>query len=283
LFKVFSTTEGIESPCEVPQVARIAVVDDNHSARLFAAACLRQSGHEVQELDPSCLFEILRALHEQPVDLLVTDLVMPHCPGMSLIRACREDVHLKELKILLLTAFGDLKLARFLQTQGNVHYLSKPVAPQALTDCVNLYLQGDLNVDLGWSLDCQGVVAVVDDSQLSRRYHAACLRKSGYRPMEVPPGDLSAVVNTLKEAPPEVLLLDFLMPSFRGDALIRALRASETPALRDLPILLVTAHTPDGALGYSLQGLRVEVFPKPVTPETLSSKVRELILARRGS
>jgi len=260
-------------------VARIAVLDDNPSARLFAVACLKQSGHEILELEPTCLYSVLKALHESPVDVLVTDLIMPTCPGLTLIQACREDVHLKDLKILLLTAFGDLKLARFLQAQGNVHYLSKPVAPQALTECLNLFLQGDLDVDLGWSLDCQGVVAVVDDSQLSRRYHAACLRRSGYKPLEITPGDLTAVVSTLKEAPPDALLLDFLMPTFRGDALIRALRASDVPKLQKLPILLVTSHSPDDSVGFSLQGLRVEVFQKPVAAADLVDKVKEMILA----
>jgi len=261
-------------------VARIAILDDNQSAKLFASACLRQNGHEIEELEPICLFEVLKVLHERPVDLLVTDLVMPTCPGMTLIRACREDVHLRDLKILLLTAFGDQQLAHFLQAQGNVHYLSKPVAPQTLTDCANLFLEGGLDLDLGWSLDCRGVVAVVDDSQLSRRYHATCLRKFGYKPVEVIPGDLTAAVTALREAKPDAMLLDFLMPSFRGDALIRALRASEVTGLQKLPILLVTAHNPDEAMAHSLHGLCVEVCPKPVAPDALALMVQEMMRSR---
>ena len=145
---------------------------------------------------------------------------------MSLIRACREDVHLKELKILLLTANGVRRLARFLQSMGNIHYLSKPVAPQEFSECIDCFLQGNLELDPGWSLDCQGIVAVVDDSQLSRIFQMKCLRRGGFKPLEIIPDTLTNVLKTLEQGEPDALLLDFMMPSFRGDALIRALRES---------------------------------------------------------
>ncbi len=264
-------------------MARIAVVDDNPSARLFAEACLKQSGHEAQVLLPTCLYEVLRALHDTPPDLLVTDLVMPGCSGMTLIRACREDEHLKNLKILLLTAHGDRRLARFLQFLGNIHYLSKPVAPQEFTECIEDFLLGNLEVDLGWSLDCQGVVAVVDDSHLSRFFHMKCLRRNGFKPLEIIPDNLTKVMNTLEQTKPDALLLDFLMPNFRGDALIRALRASNIASLRELPVLMVTAHHPDDVTGLGPQVEHVDVLFKPLLPEELISKVQELLRVQGGA
>ncbi len=246
-------------------------------------ACLKQGGHEVQEIVPSCLFEVLGRLHEQAFDLLLADLIMPGCPGMTLIRACREDTHLKELKILLLTAHGDRKLARFLQHMGNIHYLRKPVAPQELAECVEDFLRGQLEVDLGWSLDCQGVVAVVDDSQLSRHYHMNCLRRNGFKPLEIPPESLTSVMKTLEQAAPDAMLLDFLMPSFRGDALIRALRASPVAALRELPILLVTAHHMEESTDREPTVEGAEVLFKPVLPEDLVARLQALLREYRGT
>jgi len=256
-------------------MARIAVVDDNPGARHFAAACLKSAGHEIQELEPTCLFDLLAVLHPNPPEVLITDLIMPGCPGQTLIRACREDAHFKDLKILLLTAHGDQKLAKFLRGMGNIHYLSKPVAPAALADCVDRFLSGDLEVDPGWTLSCRGVVAVVDDSRLSRTFHAACLRKQGFRPLEIDPQDLTTVLHTLDEGQPNLLLLDFLMPRFRGDALIRALRASEKAHLRELPILMVTAHQPSVDQEALQRSEGVEVLSKPIAPERLIAKVCE--------
>lgn len=256
-------------------MARIAVVDDNRGARHFAAAALKPQGHEVIEVEPSCLFEVLSVLHPNPPDLLITDLVMPGCPGQTLVRACREDAHFKDMKIILLTAHADAALAHFIQAMGNVHFLSKPVAPMDLADCVDRYLQGDLEVDPAWSLDCQGEVAVVDDSRLSRTVHAAALKKAGFRPLEIDPQDLSATLHLLEAHRPDLLVLDYLMPRFKGDALIRALRASQEDALREIPILLVTAHREDDLESLSQRMMGVEVLFKPVGAEELVQKVRK--------
>lgn len=262
-------------------VAKIAVLNDNANSMASVSACLKQDGHEVLEIHPSCLYDVLAVLHESPVDLLLTDLLIPGSPGLTLLRACREDIHLKHLKILLLTAFGDQKVARFLQSHGNIHYLSKPISPEELVECVNLYLGDDLTVDPGWSLSCRGTVAVVDDSHLCRCFHANHLRRNGFRPLEIPPDDLTSVLNILKETRPNMLLLDFLMPKFRGDALIRAIRASDIQDLREMPVLLVTAHYPEDPSGLIFYGEGVEILFKPVGPGQLIAKVEAMVQAPR--
>lgn len=254
-------------------MSSIYVVEDSAGTRQFIATALGKAGHEVTEILPTCLFSVLEVLHKGLPDLLIVDLLMPNCPGQTLIRAVREDQHLKACRILLLTSHGDERLAQFLQAMGNIHYLAKPVAPQALADCVEGLLSNAQEPDPGWTLACEGVVAVVDDSQLSRTYHATCLRKSGFRPVPIEPTGLLDTVQAIEEARPDLLVLDFLMPGFTGDALIRALRSRE--ALRELPVLVVTAHQ-----GKEIQSLltnlgEVEVLFKPLHPDTLIEGVRK--------
>jgi CheY-like chemotaxis protein len=138
-------------------------------------------------------------------------------------------------------------------------------------------------VDLGWSLDCQGVVAVVDDSQLSRHFHMNCLRRNGFKSLEILPESLTAVMKALEQAAPDAMLLDFLMPGFRGDALIRALRASPIDSLRELPILLVTAHHRQDESGSEPQVEGVDVLFKPILPEALVAKLQALLKDDRGT
>ncbi|MDR3683014.1 MAG: response regulator [Geothrix sp.] len=258
-------------------MARVAVVDDDPMVRRFIMGCLESQGHDLQELEPTCLFSILSALHEAPPDLLITDLIMPDCPGQTLIRVCREDPHLKHLKILLLTGHGDIALAHFLQTMGSTHYLTKPVAPPELADCVKRFLQGDLAVDPGWSLARRGVVAVVDDSRLSRAYHSACFRKSGFQPVEIDPTGLRETLEALVRTQPDIIVLDYLMPNFNGDALIRAFRAVAPEPIRSIPILVVTAHS-SRDLDILIQAHHgVEVLSKPIYPADLIVSVEVLL------
>jgi len=66
---------------------RILLVDDDASiAELLADACVSQ-GHEVVSCTvPAAALEYL---NEQPVDLLVADIVMPGITGLSLISQAR--------------------------------------------------------------------------------------------------------------------------------------------------------------------------------------------------
>ncbi|BDU73701.1 response regulator [Mesoterricola silvestris] len=254
-------------------MARIMVVDDNPTASLFVANSLRPLGHEVEVVEPTCLFAVFQALHGNPPDLLITELVMPSCPGLTLLRFCLEDAHLAKVKIIVLTRAGDRDLGTFLQQCGNVHYLPKPVSPTALAQDATAFLEGRLKLNHGWDLACQGVVAVVDDSRMARAYHATCLRKFGFRPVEVDPAELYATKRTLEELKPDLVLLDYVMPAFTGEALLRAIRA--TPALEDTPVLVVTSLQEPELEDRLASFGGVGIANKPLSVEGLQSRVLE--------
>ena len=110
---------------------------------------------------------------------------------------------------------------------------------------------------------------------MSRTFHAACLRKQGYRGIQIEPTDLLATVMAIEESQPQMLIVDYLMPKFRGDALIRAIRGRES--LRKIPILVVTAHRSDELIAQLLPIGGVEVAFKPISPEDLVGLVRDIL------
>lgn len=115
-------------------MARIAIVDDSHLARTYTATCLRKVGHEVVEIDPLSIFDVLKTLREGQPELLLMDYLMPGCPGASLVRACREDPALKEIPILVITAHHDDAVQDRLARMGSLSFLHKPFEPKALQD-----------------------------------------------------------------------------------------------------------------------------------------------------
>jgi two-component system chemotaxis response regulator CheY len=117
-------------------MARIAIVDDSRLARMFAAAALRAKGHEIVEVEPTSLFEVLRVLRESPVDLAIVDFLMPNCPGESLVRACREDSALEAMPLLVVSAHRDETTLMRLQVLGISGFLLKPAEPAALAEKV---------------------------------------------------------------------------------------------------------------------------------------------------
>ncbi|WP_243329185.1 response regulator [Mesoterricola sediminis] len=117
-------------------MAKIAIVDDSRLARTFTATVLRRLGHEVEEIDPASIFEVVRMLKEVGPDLLVMDFLMPNCPGMSLARVCREEAALAGMRILVITAHHDEEVATRLTQMGVAGILYKPVEAAGLAEQV---------------------------------------------------------------------------------------------------------------------------------------------------
>jgi two-component system cell cycle sensor histidine kinase/response regulator CckA len=112
----------------------ILLVEDDESVRLLTARGLRSRGFTV--IEASNGLEALKALDEQSIDLLVSDVVMPEMDGPALAKAMRE--RNPDLKVVFISgsAFGEnvlqkpFSLAQLVaavkQTIGN-HQAAKPV------------------------------------------------------------------------------------------------------------------------------------------------------------
>jgi two-component system, chemotaxis family, chemotaxis protein CheY len=118
-------------------------------------------------------------------------------------------------------------------------------------------------------------IAIVDDSRLIRAFAAGALRAQGHEAVEVEPTSLLEVLEVLRKGAVDLLLVDFLMPQCPGESLVRACREDE--GLRDLPIMVISAHRDDLSLQH-MQQLGISGFlMKPVDASTLVAKVAEVL------
>ena len=123
-------------------MGRIMIVDDSRLARTFSSACLRKQGHEVQEVEPTSIFDVLKTLKDTLPDLLIMDFLMPQCPGTSLARVIHEEADLQNMRTLVITAHHDEEVARRLKAMGVAAVLYKPVDPKELGAKVTEILSG---------------------------------------------------------------------------------------------------------------------------------------------
>jgi two-component system cell cycle sensor histidine kinase/response regulator CckA len=107
----------------------IVVVDDNSAVRQFVAKVLRMNGYRV--LEAGCGAEALDATehHENPVDLLLTDIDMPGMDGLSLSRDVRE--RWPETKVVFMSG-GAMP-----HNVDREPFLSKPFAIRELVSLVD--------------------------------------------------------------------------------------------------------------------------------------------------
>jgi CheY-like chemotaxis protein len=126
----------------------VLVVDDEPVIVHLCAAILEQGGFSVLSATNSSEALQLCAHHPEPIDLLLTDLVMPP-PAFSLASGDNEfpNVHghelavralrmRKDLRVILMSGNIDQELAGYGIRRGTVPFLSKPFENQSLVALV---------------------------------------------------------------------------------------------------------------------------------------------------
>jgi signal transduction histidine kinase len=118
---------------------RVLVVDDEPGVRRLMARLLRVRGYAVADSeDASAALAYLESL-DQPVDLVVTDIVMP---GMSGIRLAEEiEARWPRVKVLLVTGYAESEALRSNRPQSRP-LLPKPFTPSAMAAAVRDVLEG---------------------------------------------------------------------------------------------------------------------------------------------
>ena len=120
------------------------------------------------------------------------------------------------------------------------------------------------------------VLVVEDEAALATmlRYN---LEKQGYRVEEAADGQEALL--RVAETRPDLVLLDWMLPTLSGIEVCRQLR--RRPTTRDLPIIMVTARTEDQDAVRGLNTGADDYITKPFNMEALLARVRALL--RRAS
>jgi two-component system phosphate regulon response regulator PhoB len=121
------------------------------------------------------------------------------------------------------------------------------------------------------------VLVVEDEAPLVTllRYN---LEKSGFRVDEA--GDGNEALTKITESPPDLVLLDWMLPTLSGIELCRQLR--RRPATRSLPVIMLTARAEDQDAVRGLETGADDYITKPFSPEALVARIRAL-LRRTGA
>ena len=119
-------------------MASILVVDDEVSVVRVLSIWLERKGHDVIAVCSSP--DALTQMENHAIDLLITDMNMPHVDGVEFIKIVRDKMK-KELPIILLTARCDQeKLVERLQ-HYSVRVYPKPFVPSRLVEEINQLLE----------------------------------------------------------------------------------------------------------------------------------------------
>ncbi|MCY4062157.1 MAG: ATP-binding protein [Chloroflexi bacterium] len=207
---------------------RILVVDADEAVTGFFTRYLKS--HKVRECNTEA--DALRALVKFEPDVLLLALDHPYSQLLDEVRRRHFGLHV----VTIPTPSG-----RSAIRQRGVHdYLVKPVSRAMLQKVLSQFGEG------------LGSIMIIDDNRDIVRLFSQTLRSldAGYRIRAAYNGREGIAM--MRKRPPDLLMLDVLMPEMDGFEVIGAMQADM--ALRDIPVILVSAKGASESISPDIHG-----------------------------
>jgi DNA-binding response OmpR family regulator len=125
----------VEQTARPPQ---IMVVDDDADTVSILARHLQREGFVAIEAISGA--ECIRLARENPVDVILLDLMMPEMDGFQVCRKLKEDTSTAEIPVIMITARDDLDARAEGMRLGVSDFLAKPVFRRQLANRIRAQL-----------------------------------------------------------------------------------------------------------------------------------------------
>ena len=119
-------------------------------------------------------------------------------------------------------------------------------------------------------------ILVVEDEPAILELLKINLVDAGYEVREA--GDAETANALLKEALPDLVLLDWMLPGQSGLAFAKQLRAD--PRTKELPVIMVTARTDEADRVAGLEAWVDDYVTKPFSPRELKARIKSVLRRR---
>jgi CheY-like chemotaxis protein len=125
-------SEAPSSPAKSARQTSVLLAEDDRALRRFLEVVLGRAGYKV--VSASDGLEAMKLVLATPIDIVVTDAMMPNLTGYEFCRFLRNSPTLSHLPIILLSAL-ERKDANRGAEQADA-FLSKPVSGEKLIECI---------------------------------------------------------------------------------------------------------------------------------------------------
>jgi CheY-like chemotaxis protein len=187
----------------------------------------------------------LRLARQLRPAVITLDVMMPGMDGWAVLSALKNDPDVAEIPVVMVTIVDDKNLGFAL---GAADYLTKPIDRKRLSAVLRKFRESGTGRR----------ALVVDDDQTARKLVRSLLEKEGWLVAEAENGVVG--LDRVKEARPDLIILDLMMPEMDGFNFAQELRRNED--CRDIPILVVTAKDVSAEDRRRLNGNVLKVLQK---------------------
>ena len=124
---------------EAIRLPQIMVVDDDQDTVAILAHHLQREGFVPIQANSGT--QCLKLVHENEVDVILLDLMMPDMDGFQVVKALKDNPETAEIPIIMITARDDLDARAEGMRLGVSDFLAKPVFRRQLANRIRAQLE----------------------------------------------------------------------------------------------------------------------------------------------
>ncbi len=237
----------------------VLVIDDDATARELLGDHLKAEGFSVVTADGG--LQGLKLAKELRPTAITLDVMMPDLDGWSVLAALRQDSELAEIPVIMVTILDEQRRSAALGASG---YLTKPIDRERLRRMVDRFRAPAPPTR----------VLLVEDDPDQRVRVRSWLDGKQWMVMEAANG--REALDRLREAEPDLILLDLMMPEMDGFAVVAALQ--KNPEWREIPVIVITSLDLDARDRARLSsGVQSVLVKESFRPADLVERIRRLV------
>jgi len=131
--------EAVPATRDLTGTGTVLLVEDEDAVRMFSARALRNKGYKVLEACSGVTATELINITRDPIDLLITDVVMPDMDGPALIEWIQENR--PQIKVICISGYAEESFRQRLDRSTDIHFLAKPFSLDELAGKVKEVMQ----------------------------------------------------------------------------------------------------------------------------------------------
>lgn len=265
----------------------VLIVDDMDAIRKISTEQLKRFGvgNIIQAENGA---KALHVLKSRPIDMILSDWNMPTMTGIELLQEVRANSDWSHIPFIMITAEAERSKVAEAVRCGVTDLIIKPFTSATLQERVTAAARGEVrrrvnSIDAKTTDDTtapskadrseKACILVVDDTPDNLTLMAGLL-KHDYQ-LKLARNGETALNICQSDNPPDLVLLDVMMPGMNGFQVLERLR--QHPQSESIPVIFVTTLT---EINHQTQGLRqgaVDYITKPVNPDLLKLRIKNFM------